>query len=467
MLLYLCLKLIAKTALRVFFRRIDVPHRQRLLTQGPLIIVANHPNTFMDPLIPAALLRQRSAFIAKGSIFNGFTRPIFKYLHVIAVYRKKDTADVQMSQAELNKFTFQQCYDYLANRGTIMIFPEGTSELERRLREIKTGAARIALGAEFEHNFGLGVKIIPVGINYTDPTQFRSDVFVNIGEAIEVADFKNQYHPESFASVEALTQLIENRLSELVIITEDEQEDSIVRNVEQLYKNQLFEDLNVIPNSKTTYFSLVRQIVQAVRYFEQQRPDLLKEMQIKMANYLKNLQMLGISDATLAQTKRFSRQILANFTVLLGGLPLFIYGLINNYLPYILPSYIAKKISSDRGYRAPIMMTAGIFLFPIFYGIQIFLVHTLLQKSWLSVIYAVSLPLSGFFAWWYWPFVRRFRSAWQARKIFQKKPSLLQNLLAQRHVIFESLEEAKKVYLAVNSDYQNPVLQPPPPPKIK
>ncbi len=450
MLLYLCLKAIARIALRIFFRRFNVRNPQQFLRQGPLILVANHPNTFMDPLVPASLLAQRAAFVANGSIFNRFSRPIFDYLHVIPVYRKQDKVAATLSPSELNKFTFQRCYDYLTNGGTLLIFPEGTSELERRLREIKTGAARIALGAEAEHDFGLGVKIVPVGINYTDPTRFRSDVFVNVGTPIEVADFKDLYHPGTFEAVEALTELIQKRLSELVIVTEDEAEDTVVRHVEQLYKNQLLEDFRETDTTQTAaHFDLIQQIVQAVRYFEKQRPTFFKPLQIKMANYLDNLKTLGLSDEVLGQSRRFSAQILRHIFVLIVGLPFFFYGFLNNYLPYILPSCFANKISSDRGYRAPIMMTLGIFIFPIFYGFQLYAVQYFGQNYALTALYALSLPIGGFFVLWYWPFTKRFKNAWQARRLFHKKPSLLGSLLAERQAIFGQLDTAKKEYLSV------------------
>ncbi len=164
MLFYSLLKFVFTVTLRLFFRRFQVHGLEKLRkTKGPLILAVNHPNTFMDPLIVATLMPQRVAFIANGGIFNRLTRPIFKYFHVIPVYRKKDSSDVPLSPAELNKMTFQRCYDYLKAKGTILIFPEGTSEIERRLRELKTGTARIALGAEYENDFQLGLQILPIG----------------------------------------------------------------------------------------------------------------------------------------------------------------------------------------------------------------------------------------------------------------------------------------------------------------
>lgn len=448
MLLYSFLKFIVKVSLRLFFRRFQVHGLEQLRkAKGPLILAVNHPNTFMDPLIVAALTRQRVAFIANGSIFSRFTRPIFKYLHVIPVYRKKDTSDVPLSPADLNKMTFQRCYDYLEAKGTILIFPEGTSEIERRLRELKTGTARIALGAEYENNFQLGLRILPIGLNYSDPTRFRSDVFINIGQPIALTDFREKYNSQSFDTVEELTGLIKQRLAETVIITEDEEEDTLVKQIELLYKNQLFEELALDSKAKKNEFDLVKQIITAVRYFEHHRPELFRSLQIKMANYLNALKKLRLSDETLARTQRLHRHLASAVIPLIAGSPIYIFGLIINYIPYILPSKLARLISADITYRAPLMMTLGIITFPLFYGLHIWGFHRVFQHAGLTLAYAVTLPLSGFFVLWYWDNATRLSYVWQALRLFRQKPSLMQTLTHQRNRIFSELEEAKRLYL--------------------
>ena len=437
----------------MFFRRFQVDGLDKLnRTKDPLILAVNHPNTFMDPLIVATIVRQRVAFIANGSIFNRFTRPIFSYFHVIPVYRKKDTADSTLSPAELNKRTFQRCYDYLEAKGTIMIFPEGTSEIERRLREIKTGTARIALGAEAENQFELGIQIVPIGLNYSDPTHFRSEVFINIGAPIQVSDFKESYHPDSFEAVENLTELIQQRLTETVIITEDAEEDSLVLQVEKLYKNQLFDDLQLNRKVKKHEFGLIKQLITAIRYFETHHPEQLKLLQIRMTNYLDSLKKLRLSDRIFTQTQRLYGRIGSALLSLLFGFPFYVLGLVTNYIPYILPSKIARLISSDISYRAPIMMTVGIVFFPIFYGVEIYLAHLLLKNNWLTLVFAVSLPFLGYFVLWYWDRLARLSQLWQALRLFRQKPSLMESLSTERAKIFKALEEAKRLYLAINKD---------------
>jgi 1-acyl-sn-glycerol-3-phosphate acyltransferase len=94
---------------------------------------------------------------------------------MIPIQRKHDTNQKKYNNEQI----FQKCFDHLAKGGTILIFPEGTSVHKRILNEIKTGTARIALGAEQANDFRLNLKIVTFGLNYSNPASFRSEVFVN------------------------------------------------------------------------------------------------------------------------------------------------------------------------------------------------------------------------------------------------------------------------------------------------
>ncbi|MFN4145515.1 MAG: 1-acyl-sn-glycerol-3-phosphate acyltransferase [Runella sp.] len=442
------MKIIVRIALRIFYRRFEMEGREILQnSKGPLIVAVNHPNTFMDPLIVASILPQRVAFIANGSIFNRYTRPIFEYLHVIPVYRQKDTPAAPLPPAELNRQIFQRCFDYLERKGTILIFPEGTSEIERRLREIKTGTARIALGAEYVNNFKLGLKILPIGLNYSDPTLFRSEIFVKVGEPITLADFADEYRPETFETVEKLTDLLQERLSQTVVITQDDTQDTLIRQIEVLYKNQLFEDFNLSPTRKKDEFLILKELVNAAQYTEKHHPALYRKLQVRMTNYLDHLRQLHLSDEVFTQSRRLYQYFGGTLAGLISGFPFYTLGLITNYLPYILPAKIARQITADITYRAPLMMTMGIVLFPVFYGLQLWAIHHFFATAWLTILWAILMPLSGFFVLWYWDKAQRFSRFWQAFRLFRRKPALMASLSIERQQISDALQTTKELYL--------------------
>ena len=285
------LKLILKIALRIFFKEFKVISKTEIPTEGPLIVVGNHPNSFMDPIILATLLEQDNRFIAKGTLFNSVFKDWFmrNITRSIPVYRRQDNA----GQSQNNDAIFEQCFLFMEEKGTLIIFPEGTSINERKLQDIKTGAARIALGVEARNDFQLGVKILSVGINYSDVTTFRSDVWINVEELIEVQQYKHEYEKDDRNAVRMLTQKIQDNLEKNLIITSDQQEDQFIREVEAIYKNELVSDLGLDP--KLHAFTLTKGIEEAVNHFEDLDNTWLENLKEKVAAYSLRLRNHNLS----------------------------------------------------------------------------------------------------------------------------------------------------------------------------
>jgi len=446
--LYFLLKQLIRLSLRIFFRQIYIHHPERLQAQGPLLIVANHPNTFMDPLIVAALLPQKVHFLANGGIFkNRLLRKLWALFQMIPIYRKVDLPE-GASPSEVNKRTFGKCFEKLAEDASILIFPEGTSIVERRLREIKTGTARIALGALEGQTDDFDVQILPIGLNYADATRFRSEVFVAVGKPISARQYFAQFQEKPIEAAQNLTKTIEVQLRRLVIDTQDAQEEALVLNIEKIYKNELFRKLHVPLDQKVSAFRLSKNLVEAVRIFSAKAPEESARQAAEIQDYLDQLADKGLSDELLSGAqadKNLLRDTLRILVALFWGFPLYLYGLLNNYLPYIIPSQVANLITKDEAYRAPIMMSTGIFTFGIFYGLQNYWAWS--YWAWpYALLYTLSLPLSAFFAMYYGGFLQKTRGYWRLIGLFYKDAPLVAQLVARRQQILQNLENARQIY---------------------
>jgi len=152
------LKSLLYLTVKAYFRSITINNIEAIPKKGPVLFVANHPSAFMDPIVITVFLNRILHYLARGESFaNPVSRFIFSHLNMIPIYRATTTPD----EMHKNKAVFQKCYDHLKEGGAIIIFPEGLSKTERRLRPIKTGAARITLGAEAQNDFKLGCTIVP------------------------------------------------------------------------------------------------------------------------------------------------------------------------------------------------------------------------------------------------------------------------------------------------------------------
>uniref|UniRef100_A0A7S4KUF0 Phospholipid/glycerol acyltransferase domain-containing protein n=1 Tax=Guillardia theta TaxID=55529 RepID=A0A7S4KUF0_GUITH len=83
---------------------------------------------------------------------------------------------------------FEQVYDFLLHGGTIGIFPEGGTHDGTQLLPLKWGISTMVLGAMAKHTGPepLKISVVPVGLNYFSPHQFRSTVSVDFGDPIDV-----------------------------------------------------------------------------------------------------------------------------------------------------------------------------------------------------------------------------------------------------------------------------------------
>ena len=268
--IYSFLKILMRTTVRIFFRSITIQNKNLIPAEGPLLVLANHPSTFLDPIVIATLLDRKVYFLAKGELFrSGFAKWFLPKLSIIPVYRKQDDP----SQMSKNQDTFKKCFEHLEKGGAILMFPEGISITERKLRPIKTGAARIVMGAEAQNDFTLNAHIVTIGLNYANPARFNKDVLLNVDEPIRVADYKKDFAVDEFRSVEKLTEEIRMKLERMIIAIEDDNTDELVSNIETLYKYKLAKEGGFSKHDQVADFTITKNIHESVKYFSVHQPE--------------------------------------------------------------------------------------------------------------------------------------------------------------------------------------------------
>lgn len=444
--LYSFLRFVMKITVRIFFRSITIRNKELIPGNGSLMVLVNHPSTFMDPIVVATMLNREVFFLGKGALFkSALAKWLLPKFNVIPVYRQSDDP----SMMSKNQDTFKKCFEHLEKNGALLMFPEGTSITERKLRPIKTGAARIALGAEAQNDFKLGVHIVTIGLNYANPHRFNRDLFINIDNPIKVADFKGTYIINDHQAVDDLTEAIRKQLERSIIAIEDDKTDELVRNIETLYKYRLSKELGIAKKDKDADFILTKNIIETVNYYLQNKPGYVETLQIRIHEYLYNLNRLGLKDSDISRSQNntsFFGNNLKGLLILLGGFPVYLYGMLNNILPFEIPARSAKKISNSIEFTGAIGMVGGMFTFSIFYTLQIILVWKFTHLRWLTIAYGLSLPLSGLFAYWYFHTVNKMRTKWMLMMLFYKKGVFISNLITERENIIAELDKVKNEY---------------------
>jgi 1-acyl-sn-glycerol-3-phosphate acyltransferase len=208
------LKLLVDSVARVTYSDVDAEVHGDT-AEGPVLIVANHFGGAADAIVIMSVLSRRPRILADESIWKvPVAKQVMEWLGAIPVRRRKGNRTSGGSGGADNSEMFSECHAALAQDEAVLIFPEGVTREEPSIGEVRSGAARIALGA---HASGVrGLKVVPVGIHYDDKAAFRSSVFVNVGAPIDVdavVDSLAGRSPDA-DDVGALTDVIAERLRE-------------------------------------------------------------------------------------------------------------------------------------------------------------------------------------------------------------------------------------------------------------
>lgn len=193
---------------------------------GPLLVVSNHTNGLADGGVMLDLTSRPIRYLGKYTLFDTpLVGLLCRWVGVIPVYRQKDNVPTAW-----NASSFAAVHAALGRGQCIGVFPEGSSHSAPRLQRLKTGTARMALGAEAEHDFALGVRVLPVGIVYDDRDRFRTRVAVRIGEPLRAADWRDPHEADPFAAATEMTDAIADALRSLSIdVDEDEDRERVLR----------------------------------------------------------------------------------------------------------------------------------------------------------------------------------------------------------------------------------------------
>jgi 1-acyl-sn-glycerol-3-phosphate acyltransferase len=209
-------RIVAIVVVRFFHRQIAVRGRERVPGEGPVMVVSNHPNGLIDPMLIRIALRREVGFMAKATLFeNPIGKLAMDAFAGLPVYRAKDGKDTSA-----NERTFEAVRARFREGRWVVIFPEGHSHSEPTLQRMKTGAARICLSAENEADFDLGLRVLPIGLVYEDKERFRSRVAVRIGDPIDVADYRSVYLDDDWEAAKQLTDDIGASLARVVLEAE-------------------------------------------------------------------------------------------------------------------------------------------------------------------------------------------------------------------------------------------------------
>ncbi|CAN5726302.1 hypothetical protein BH23GEM3_BH23GEM3_08410 [soil metagenome] len=397
--------------------------------RGPALLVANHPNSLFDAAMVAAAARRPVRFLAKAPLF---TDPKIGWLvrasGSIPVYRAVDDA----ASVHRNDEAFRAAYAVLAGGAAVGIFPEGISHDESSLTRLKTGAARIALGAARLH--GDLIPIIPIGLTLRGKEHFRSEALVQIGEPIAWADLA--ISGSGPAEVKDLTRRIEAALRSVTVNMERWEDAPLIEAAAAVYAAAMGE-----PPAPAQRVAALNEITAILKRLRQDENAEWEPLARDLSEHMRVLHALGLRPADLrsqpgmGQAVRWTVRQLAFFgltgAMAAAGAAVF-------YLPHRITDAAVARLDATPDLRATSRTLGGAFFFGlwiIFLALAVgFAAGVAAGVATLFILPALALPTLAALDRWRgaWPVARRFLLLW-------KRADLRRDLAARQARIAERL----------------------------
>lgn len=385
-LVYRLLQAIAAVSLNIYYRKVVYINRQNLTAKGPLMIVSNHMNTGLDPLFALMYAREQCFILANYSLFkNPISNAVLSTLYCIPIQRFQD---IPAGETPKNDDAFRECDEHLQAGRSIYIAPEGTSYIERHIRECKTGTARIVFSAESKSDFALDLRILPIGITYYDALKFGTDVVVEVGEPFSADNYASAYAANPRQAIQDLTQDIENEFIKLTVHCKSAEEDDFLKKLEILLTNDT-------PLDAEAHHWRSKKLIAKIHDWQAQDLAGFEQFKNKVEAYFTTLDEAKIQD-TSKKTINTPLSILG----ILIAFPAFLVGFLGNIIPAWLSNYMIKVAKVDWAYDTTIRYCCGLVFFPLFWWLQaevIFYGKDL--NAFETLAYIVVLIGTGLLAW--------------------------------------------------------------------
>ncbi len=389
---------------------------------GPYIWACSHHNYFCDVVPGGFEAHSPPKFLGKHTLFVWPARGFFEFCGGLPVVRPQDMNSSDGRSAQ-NRSSFKTAIAALQQGWGIGIYPEGVSIVRPGLVEpLKAGVAKLALSAEEASDFRLGLRIFPVGLEYGSRPRVASGLWIRYGTPIRVADYREIFERDYAAAVQALMKDLTKEMKSVFPHFETEEELAVAKKLQVVgVVENKFTFSQALARADGTFFSGVTARLLALQAAS-------KEAGVPLAAWGHRARFVTFTPG----------QILWRLVVLLLGLPLVAWDILNNTIPeYLLKSVVGFVASDETEVMSFRFMTAP-FVLPPIYALQ-FKVWTGFVLPGLSGLTFfsgwVSYALVSFVIWYavvhwrrlfrrflaqvfFWKDTREAESAWRALRGF-------------------------------------------------
>jgi 1-acyl-sn-glycerol-3-phosphate acyltransferase len=384
-------------------------------------------------------------FLAKATLFrSALGRVAMDAFGSIPIHRAHESG-ARAGDASRNDESFARCRAELAAGGALALFPEGVSHSDSQLRPLKTGAARIALSTEAEHDGKLGVTLVPVGLYYERKALFRSSVLLVVGEPIAVAPLLADYLRDERPTVDTLTETIDARLDEVVLQAESR---DLLAGIARVARWTSEED----PDDLGAQHQRTRELIDAYARLRARDPQRVEGIAGEVRAYARVLRHLGVRDPWALEMEALRPGALAAALAKLAvAAPLAAIGAVMGWIPYRLAGEVAKRVSRDEDVLGTAKLMAGAAFLAVAWGLEAVAAGLLWGPLWAPVTFAAGVA-TGYVALRFDELRREAAEAWRLVVLRAFHHQTTQRLAERRRALADAVARGLRDAEAVAGD---------------
>ena len=379
----------------------DIERTGEAVPDGPVLVVANHPNSLLDPLVIFRTAGRPTRPLAKAPLFEQlFVGSMLRLLGGLPVFRRQDDA----AQMHRNERTFDAAIDALRSGHAVQIYPEGTSHSEPALVPLRTGAARIALSAESRSGWALGLRIVPIGLTYRRKNLFRGTVLAFIGEAFRITSFRAQFESEPQEAVRALTDEIARRLQAVTLNLAENEDLELIETADRLYAREKGVHGWREREALAERLPRLQAFARGLGWLRANDPARHTRLARAVRRYQRALALFGATEADVPpryEAGSVVRYVLRETAALLVLVPFAAAGAVLWMPAYLAPRLVLRFVKPEFEAIATYKIATGFFAVPLTCIIAAGLVWAV-AGGWPALVTVLAVPLAGLaaIAWW-------------------------------------------------------------------
>lgn len=214
--LYSLLKIGVRVTARLYFSHIKVTGLDHVPANKPILLLPNHPNSFLDAVLLEAYFKYPVHSLARGDVFNrAFFARLLSAIHILPIYRITEGKE----NLSKNNSTFDTCAKLIGQNKTVLIFPEGRSIPDHELRIFKKGPPRISARAWKSNSPANELIVIPIGLSYAHFNGAGNTVHIKSGKSYTAQHFNLTQSDAAF--VKDFNTILYHDIASLIDIPEE------------------------------------------------------------------------------------------------------------------------------------------------------------------------------------------------------------------------------------------------------